>query len=45
MTITGVIKKCYEYERTITLEDGIVLRIDNIISIEGKLIDIYFPDE
>ena len=45
VTITGVIKKYDEYERTITLEDGTVLQIDNIISIDGKLIDKYFSDE
>lgn len=34
-TITGVIKKCDEYERTITLEDGTVLQVDNILAIDG----------
>lgn len=45
VTLTGVIKKYDEYERTITLEDGIVLHIGNIISIDGELIDKYFPNE
>ena len=45
VTITGVIKKYDEYERTITLEDGTALQIDNIISISGDLIDKYFPNE
>ena len=45
VTLTGVIKKYDEYERTITLEDGTVLQIDNIISISGELIDKYFPNE
>lgn len=45
MTVTGVIKKHNEYERTIMLEDGTVLQIDNILSTSGELIDKHFPEE
>ena len=38
-TVTGIIKSFNEYERTIKLENGDILRIDDIVSISGEVFD------
>lgn len=37
LTVTGKVKRIDEYEHQIHLEDGIILLIENIFSIEGEL--------
>lgn len=37
LTVAGKVKKIKEYEHQILLEDGTVLPIDNLVSIEGEL--------
>lgn len=39
VTVTGVVKRYDEYEKTIVLADGQVLRIDNIMSVSGKALE------
>lgn len=38
-TVTGVIRSFNEYERTIKLENGDILRTDDIVSITGEAFD------
>ena len=38
-TVTGIIKSFNEYERTIKLENGDILRIDDIVSISEEVFD------
>ena len=37
LTITGVVKKVDDYERLITMRDGLVLPMDDVLTIEGEL--------
>lgn len=34
---TGVVKKVDDYERLITMRDGLVLPMDDVLTIEGEL--------
>ena len=42
VTIVGIIRKYDEFAKTITLENGKTLHIENILSINGKTIDDAF---
>lgn len=37
LTVTGVVKKVDDYERLITMRDGLVLPMDDVLTIEGTL--------
>lgn len=37
LTVTGVVKKVDDYERLITMWDGLVLPMDDVLTIEGEL--------
>lgn len=37
MAITGVVKKVDDYKRLITMQDGMVIPMDDVLTIEGKL--------
>lgn len=37
LTVTGVVKKVDDYERLITMRDGLVLPMDDVLTIEGEL--------
>ncbi len=42
ISIVGIIKKYEEFTKVITLENGNILHIENIVSIKGKTIDDAF---
>lgn len=37
LTITGVVKKVDDYKRLITMQDGMIIPLDDVLMIEGKL--------
>lgn len=37
MTVTGVVKKVDDYERLITMQDSMVILMDDVLTIEGEL--------
>lgn len=37
LTITGVVKKVDDYNRLITMQDGMIIPLDDVLMIEGKL--------
>ena len=37
LTITGVVKKVDDYKRLITMQDGMVIPMNDVLTIEGKL--------
>ena len=37
LTVTGVVKKVDDYERLITMQDGMVIPMDDVLTIEGEL--------
>jgi len=37
VTVTGVVKKVDDYERMITMRDGMVIPMDDVLTIEGEL--------
>lgn len=40
--VSGIVCEIDEYERTMTFDDGSVVLLDNVISIEGKLLENCF---
>ena len=41
MTVSGVVKKLDTYERTVVLQNGIGIPIDDILDIDGELFQIF----
>ena len=37
MTVTGAVKKVDDYERMITMRDGMIIPLDDVLMIEGEL--------
>lgn len=37
LTVAGIVKKVDDYERLITLQDGMVIPMDDVLTIEGDL--------
>lgn len=37
VTVTGVVKKVDDYERLITMQDGMVISMDDVLTIEGEM--------
>lgn len=37
LTITGVVKKVDDYKRLITMQDGMIIPLDDVLMIEGEL--------
>ena len=37
LTITGVVKKVDDYKRLITMQDGMIIPLDDVLMLEGKL--------
>lgn len=37
VTVTGVVKKVDDYERLITMQDGMAIPMDDVLTIEGEL--------
>ena len=41
VTITGVVKKVDAFERLITMRDGMVIPMDDVLTIEGELFSVF----
>ena len=37
LTVSGIVKKVDDYERMITMRDGVVIPLDDVLMIEGEL--------